>query len=311
MDFFSKFHHKPTQQYAPPPGAPPPSQQYAPPPGPPPSSSNTLPQWSAASEPSHQWGLLAEASEDEFEQAENFCARYALDTPRLLSSEMIDQISIKGVSCWTLDPPSLQRFSGSIQPRFGPTVRVITTATCQDTCIMSNLPIIGGLYSVPHDQVGVYYEIKINYMNGLIAIGQSCHRSACRPYPEWRLPGWNRLSADPTGGRDYSSSIQSISPGDVVGFGYEFRTGSIFFTYNGERLPIAFSGVYFPHQNQDVFAAIGVEGRNDFEVNFGTVPFIWQGANEGGWRIDAHFGQLESTETPTDALPSYRETVRR
>jgi len=317
MDFLHKIHHKPAK-YAPPPGAPP-TSHYAPPPGPPPpSTSNALPQWSAASEPSHQWGLLADAPEDEFKQAENFCERYALDPPRLLSSEMIDQIKTQGISVWTLDRPRLQRFSGTIQPRFGPMVRVITAQNCGDTCMMSNLPIIGGLYSIPNDQIGVYYEIKINYMNGLIAIG-----TACKPYPDWRLPGWNRLSAglhlddmrrffeDPTGGRDYSGAIQSISPGDVVGFGYEFNPGNIFFTYNGQRLPIAFSGVYFPHHMQDVFAAIGVEGKNDFEVNFGTVPFVWQRANEGGWRTEAHIGHLDTTDAPPDELPSYRETVRK
>ena len=77
---------------------------------------------------------------------------------------------------------------------------------------------------------------------------------ACKPYPEYRLPGWNRLSVglhlddlhkfyeDPNGGRPYTGfpSDVTIKEGDTVGCGYEFDTGSVFFTYNGIRLPNAF-----------------------------------------------------------------------
>ena len=49
-------------------------------------------------------------------------------------------------------------------------------------------------------------------------------------------------------GRDCTSSALSrVSPGDVVGCGYEFGTGALFFTsftHNRRRLPNAFVGVY-------------------------------------------------------------------
>ena len=63
---------------------------------------------------------------------------------------------------------------------------------------------------------------------------------ACKPYPHWRLPGWQRLSAglhlddghkffeDPNGGRDYDPSVASVVLGDTVGVGYEWARGAVF-----------------------------------------------------------------------------------
>ena len=77
--------------------------------------------------------------------------------------------------------------------------------------------------------------------------------TACRPYPEWRHPGWNRLSAalhlddfrkffeDPNGGRDYTPELTEVSEDDIIGCGYDFTRCSIFYTYNGRRLPDAFT----------------------------------------------------------------------
>lgn len=126
--------------------------------------------------------------------------------------------------------------------------------------------------------------------------------TACRPYPDYRLPGWNRLSAglhlddmrkffeDPDGGRDYTSELARINPGDTIGCGYEFATGALFYTHNGRRLPVAFSGIYLPRHKYDVFAAIGVEGECDFDVNFGGVSFRWKQGNEWVWKIEGHVG---------------------
>jgi uncharacterized membrane-anchored protein len=41
---------------------------------------------------------------------------------------------------------------------------------------------------------------------------------------------------------------------------------------------------YDPGENHDVYAAIGVEGANVLEVNFGTDTFRWEGGNEMAWR---------------------------
>jgi len=121
------------------------------------------------------------------------------------------------------------------------------------------------------------------------------------------LDDFCKFFEDPDGGRDYTDSLNRIEPGDTVGCGYEFKTGIIFFTHNGIRLPTAFSGVYLPRCTQDVFAAIGVEGDCDFQVNFGGESFRWKEGNEWAWLVEGHVGRLAGcSDPPDDELPSYQ-----
>jgi len=288
-------------------------------------TSPDLPEWSASVSRSHEFGLYSDAPKDECQAAEVFCATHVLEAPRLLPSHIIQSIREQGCACWGFDKPYLNRFEGTIvnDSRDGTAgssgttcglTTVETTGRCGDTCIFSNLPIMGGLYQAPPDLRGVYYEVKVYYMEGVIAIG-----TACKPYPEWRFPGWNRLSAglhlddmrkffeDPEGGQDFHGSITKLQPGEVIGCGYEFHSGEIFFTYNGTRFPAAFKGVYFPRDKQDVYAAIGVGGWNKLEVNFGREPFVWKSANSEEWRFARHIGCLSSDGNIDDQLPSYQE----
>ena len=55
------------------------------------------------------------------------------------------------------------------------TIRVVTEQRCREVCLMSNLPIMAGLYGIQHKE-GVYYEVKIKTMNGIIAIGEFAFR---------------------------------------------------------------------------------------------------------------------------------------
>jgi len=201
----------------------------------------------------------------------------------------------------------------------GPGVtKVVTDRFCGDVCIFSNLPIIAGLYDTKGKQ-GIYYEVVIRTMRGIVAIG-----TACLPYPDWSYPGWHRLSVglhlddfrkfydDPNGGRDYETHglLQRITPGDSIGFGYEFASNSAFFTYNGARLPNAFSEIYIPRGKHDVYAAIGVSGRNEFEVNFGTDVFKWKEGNEWAWRVEGHVGGFTSSSGGGGGeLSSHQETL--
>ena len=158
---------------------------------------------------------------------------------------------------------------------------------------------------------------------------------ACKPYPQYRLPGWNRLSAalhlddfqkfasDPNGGRHYDSMFddRTIRPGDVIGCGYEFSTGTLFYTFNGVRLSDAFRYLFWPRENHDVFAAIGVsgEGANEAIVNFGGDVdkhlFRWMPGREWDWQVQGHVGVLSpiasSSSTSAggggDELPTYEE----
>lgn len=195
-----------------------------------------------------------------------------------------------------------------------------TARECQDTCLLSDLPILAGLYDVQGKQ-GVYYEVEIVQMDvndaGIVTVG-----TACRPYPDWRLPGWNRLSGalhlddmrkffeDPDGGRDYLAESDSftVRAGDIIGCGYEFCDSSLFFTYNGLRLPPAFTGVYLPRAAQDVYAAVGVSGAVEFKVNFGGEVFRWKEGNEWAWRVEGHVGRLGGAGGgDEDELPTYWE----
>ncbi|EEB94977.1 hypothetical protein MPER_06124 [Moniliophthora perniciosa FA553] len=152
--------------------------------------------------------------------------------------------------------------------------------------------------------------------NSYLAIGTSC-----RPYPTFRLPGWNRESAalhlddlrkffeDSDGGRDYPVPFDRIRPGDTIGCGYIFASGTIFFTWNGLQLEDAFTGIYLPRNEYDVFAAIGVSGQAKFEVNFGGDVFKWKEGNEWHWKVDGVFGRLGDNRGFDEELPSYSSSI--
>ncbi|KAF9016178.1 hypothetical protein BDZ89DRAFT_962135 [Hymenopellis radicata] len=276
------------------------------------------PAWAAAPEKSHKYGKFHEAPEDEYRAAEEYCERNPLQPPRLLPSYMVEQINGLGVKAWGLEIPNEPRFVGAVyniqhDTKTPAVIRVQTSHKCRDYCLLSNLPIMAGYYDIP-GKVGSYYEILIHKMDGIISVG-----TACRPYPTWRHAGWNRLSSglhlddfrkffeDPDGGKDYTDALQSIRPGDTIGCGYEYRSGTLFYTYNGIRLPNAFTGIYLPRQNYDVFAAIGVEGVCDFEVNFGGELVKWQEGNEWQWKVEGIIGRLSGSDGIDEELPSYSQ----
>jgi hypothetical protein len=302
--------------------------QYAPP-------ADAPPGWAPAPELSHQKGLWNEALEHEYEEALRFCEQCPSHPPKLLPSDVIERINKGGCKAWSIELPDSSRFEGKVKSRQA-AVDIETKSSCKDVSLFSDLPLMAGLYDI-QGKAGVYYEVTIHKMEGIIAIGELTSSgkprsplyiprlsgSACRPYPPWRLPGWNRLSAglhlddfrkffeDSDGGRDYTNQLNHISPGDVIGYGYEFVNGSIFYTYNGYRLPIAFTGVYLPRQNHDVYAAVGLEGENAVEVNFGGELFKWKEGNEWAWRVEGHVGRLMGSSGEYDLeLPLYAETLQ-
>jgi len=122
---------------------------------------------------------------------------------------------------------------------------------------------------------------------------------------------------DSDGGCDYTGAdgyLKNLEPGDIFGFGYEFSTGNIFFTRNGGRLPNAFFGAYLPTSIEvpgpDVYAAIGVCGRTEVDVNFGTDIFKWKEGNTEEWRVANHIGNLggRSDARADEAPPTYEES---
>lgn len=122
--------------------------------------------------------------------------------------------------------------------------------------------------------------------------------SACLPYHQGRFPGRTCLSA----GfylEDFRNSSQSLEIGgedklisaeDSIGFGYEFKSSTVFFTYKGKKLQSPFERVYVSRKSYDVYSAIGVNGKNEFEVNFGMKSFMWEEGNDRAWKVEGLFG---------------------
>ena len=129
------------------------------------------PEWTAAAEPSHAWGLKSEASETEYEAAENFCQQHPLEPPKFIDSRLVDQLLNEGAAVWQIDVPSSPRFRGEVR-NTNAEINISTSTECGDFCLMSNIPIIAGQYS-RHGQYGVYYELTVNRMDpeGVVVIG--------------------------------------------------------------------------------------------------------------------------------------------
>lgn len=136
------------------------------------------PQWAPAPERSHTLGLYNEAEVDDFERAEEFCRAHPPNLPRLLASDTIERIASQHGAIWCLEWPNSSRFVGRVESDFKGTnsvsnSKVITDERCKDVCLLSNLPLMAGLYDVSRKTKGVYYEVQVNRMDGVIAIGTS------------------------------------------------------------------------------------------------------------------------------------------
>lgn len=138
------------------------------------------PAWNPAPERSHTLGLFDEASDDDWEQAEAFCTAHPPTPPKLLASDVIDRIRALGCAAWDLERPADPHFVGHVErcdqikpgSSGGGTWKVRTEKRCRDSCVMSDLPLMAGLYDI-HGRRGVYYEVRVNRMDGVVAIGTS------------------------------------------------------------------------------------------------------------------------------------------
>ncbi|KAL9581949.1 MAG: hypothetical protein Q9212_003585 [Teloschistes hypoglaucus] len=163
----------------------------------------------------------------------------------------------------------------------------------------------------------IYFEVKIkSYGRGRGGDASSLALGYCAvPYPTWRMPGWERGSLavhgddgrryvnDTWGGKDFTGAIHA---GETVGLGMEFSVPNtppdyrsslantsnikvdVFFTRNGskesgwnihEELDAENDlGVDGLDGQFDLYAAIGLFGSVDFEVNFSRQSWLWQPA---------------------------------
>ncbi|CAG8628212.1 16837_t:CDS:2, partial [Cetraspora pellucida] len=118
-----------------------------------------------------------------------------------------------------------------------------------------------------------YFEVTVlsnpNVKDTTIAVGLTT-----KPYPNFRLPGWNDHSVgyhsddgnkfhnDGLGGQSYAKTWGEV--GDTIGCGYYPKNGTVFFTKNGKSQGNAFTGlkhIWFP--------TVGADGECKVEVNFG------------------------------------------
>ena len=142
------------------------------------------PAWNPAPEGSHTLGLFNEASDDDWERADAFCTTHPPTPPKLLASDVIDRIRVLGCAAWGLERPADAHFIGHIErsdqtksgSSGGDTWKVRTEKRCRDSCVMSELPLMAGLYDI-HGRRGVYYEARVNKMDGVVAIGTSPERN--------------------------------------------------------------------------------------------------------------------------------------
>ncbi|CCF57952.1 hypothetical protein KAFR_0D03040 [Kazachstania africana CBS 2517] len=116
-------------------------------------------------------------------------------------------------------------------------------------------------YPFPYNKKdAVYFEVKVfkhfnEHSNTIFSIGLTTI-----PNPYFRIPGTYKYSIayESTGklriNNPFTAStlLPKLQEGDVVGFGYKYKTGTIFITHNGKKLMDVTQGV-----NIDLFVSIG------------------------------------------------------
>jgi len=144
-------------------------------------SQRAPPAWSAAAEQSHRFGLKYEATEDSYESGISFCQEYPLLRPMLVDSVTVDFVNLRKAEVWKINDPQYPGFRGQVYNG----LRIVTDPQCQDTCLISNWPIIGGYYS-RLGMKGVYYEITVNVMDpdsdGVVSFGMYISLKKIIPY---------------------------------------------------------------------------------------------------------------------------------
>jgi len=244
--------------------------------------SNDLPGYNVvppAPEPIYWHGKKNEASSESFVAGEEFTRAYPpLET--LPPADHLELIKNNGVHAWRLsyDTSALQNLVTITKDGLG-----AKFLTKNDVTVQSNYP----LFSLSESQSGVLHYFEITILSNKSPNSTTIAIGLCtKPYPSFRLPGWNLHSVgyhsddghkfnDAYGGRDYGPSWGAV--GDTIGCGYYADTGFVFFTKNGEFLGNAFTGirhVWFP--------SIGADGKCEVDVNFGSRTFVYSGANGFG-----------------------------
>lgn len=213
-------------------------------------------------------------------------------------------IQEKGVSAWSFEPDYEDNLSLYVQSRTEITFLSdgpgMPAREGGGNNVMANLPL-------PKLNEVYYWEVKMyeKPTNTEVAIGL-----ATKPYPSFRLPGWNRHSvayfaSDGFKSHNYPFTAASYGPplneGDVLGVGYRPRTGTVFFTRNGRKMDDAYTGL----QRLNLFPTIGANGPCTIHVNLGQAGFVFIEANVKKWGLAPMTGTL----APPPAYGSERGSI--
>ncbi|ORX60413.1 SPRY-domain-containing protein [Hesseltinella vesiculosa] len=155
-----------------------------------------------------------------------------------------------------------------------------------ESCVVTNLPL-------PRNQEVYYWEAKMFEKPDTTTVSVGV---CTKPYPSWRLPGWNQYSIgyfSDNGAKYFSSPFNGktyglpFNHGDVIGVGYRHRSGTLFFTRNGRKIEDAYTGLRW-----NLFPAIGANGPCQVHVNLGQRGFVFVEANVKKWGLAPSQGTL-------------------
>jgi SPRY domain len=203
-----------------------------------------------------------------------------------------------------------QEFKGDLTQWGQGQWRAETKSSCTDCIILGTLPLYFAAEDSPlmtERSKTIYFEVRVGAMGGNrggqeagIAIG-----FCAKPYPSWRLPGWQRASLgvhgddgrrfvnDPDGGLGFT---RPFKPGETVGIGVTFSIppdadthgkahAEVFLTRDGKRdegwqvneeRDRESDSVLGLEGELDLYAAMGMFGAVEFEVKFAPAGWLYQ-----------------------------------
>ncbi|KZW02571.1 SPRY-domain-containing protein [Exidia glandulosa HHB12029] len=205
-------------------------------------------------------------------------------------------IQEKGVSAWSFEPDYEAMPNVLVHSR---TELTFLPDPSSYSSVQSNLPL-------PKLNEVYYWEVKLFDMPPGTAVSIGL---ATKPYPLFRMPGWNKYSIayHSSGDKSYNYPFTEASygaqlkEGDVLGVGYRPRTGTVFFTRNGRKMEDAFVGL----SRWNLFPTIGADGPCTLHVNLGQSGFVFIEANVKKWGLAPSVGTL----APPPAYGSERGSI--
>ncbi|KAJ3719868.1 concanavalin A-like lectin/glucanase domain-containing protein [Lentinula raphanica] len=242
-------------------------------------------------------GLTDDVARRAYMRAKDYQLQYLPNSlPTDITLSQFLSIQEKGVSAWSFEPDFETVNSLLVHAR---TEITFLPDPASASCVQSNLPL-------PKLNEVYYWEVKMFDLpeSTNVAIGL-----ATKPYPSFRLPGFNRYSiayhSNGDKSHNYPFTAQNfgspLKEGDVLGVGYRPRSGTVFFTRNGRKMEDAFTGL----NRWNLFPTIGADGPCSVHVNLGQAGFVFVEANVKKWGLAPSVGTL----APPPAYGSERGSI--